>query len=151
MDFPQPIKFESHRRNSTILTTTATECSIQCLIALILLIAIAYSCAILAGRNSQRRRLQKYVGRLQELKRIQRRHITFWFGLYGCLWVGAMKFWKDLVIAQGALRCAQSHSWVSSLINSPIFREVYELCSLSSLLYSLIVTPSVVILLEVCN
>ncbi|WP_225895883.1 hypothetical protein [Dendronalium phyllosphericum] len=39
------------------------------LIALILLIAIAYTCAILVGRNSRNMGLQKYIGRLQELKR----------------------------------------------------------------------------------
>lgn len=68
----------------------------QRLIALILLIAIAYTCAILAGRNSRSLGLQKYVGRLKELKRLQRRHSAFWIGLYGQLWVGAMEFWADL-------------------------------------------------------
>lgn len=33
--------------------------------------------------------LQKYVGRLQELHRLSRRHSAFWVGLYGHLWVGA--------------------------------------------------------------
>lgn len=64
-------------------------------IALILLIAIAYSCVILTGRNCRGRGLQKYVGRLQELKRIYRRHSAFWIGLYGCLWIGAMELWED--------------------------------------------------------
>jgi hypothetical protein len=44
----------------------------QRLIALILLIAIAYSCAILAGRQSRKLGVQKYLGRLQELKRSTR-------------------------------------------------------------------------------
>lgn len=68
----------------------------QRLIALILLIAIAYSCAILAGRKWRSMGLQKYIGRLQELRRHQRRHSAFWVGLYGQLWVGAMEFWHDL-------------------------------------------------------
>ncbi|MBH8576051.1 IS4 family transposase [Nostocaceae cyanobacterium CENA369] len=68
----------------------------QRLMTLILLIAIAYTCAILAGRNSQKRGLQKYVGRLKELRRLHRRHSAFWIGLYGQLWVGAMEFWADL-------------------------------------------------------
>ena len=38
----------------------------QRLIALILLIAIAYTIAVLAGRNSRKMGLQQYVGRLQE-------------------------------------------------------------------------------------
>lgn len=66
------------------------------LISLILLITIAYSCAILLGRNSRQMGVQKYVGRLKELKRFHRRHSAFWIGLYGCLWVGAMEFWTNL-------------------------------------------------------
>jgi hypothetical protein len=66
------------------------------LIALILLIAIAYSCAVKAGRNCKQMGLQKYVARLQELRRVPQRHSTFWLGLYGQLWVGAMEFWHDL-------------------------------------------------------
>ncbi len=58
----------------------------QRLIALILLIAIAYTCAILAGRNSRSLGLQNYVGRLKELKRLHRRHSAFWVGLYGRFW-----------------------------------------------------------------
>jgi hypothetical protein len=68
----------------------------QRLIALILLIAIAYSCAILTGRQSRKLGVQKYLGRLQELKRSSRRHSAFWIGLYGQLWIGAMEQWADL-------------------------------------------------------
>ncbi|MCP6762970.1 MAG: transposase, partial [Fischerella sp. CENA71] len=50
----------------------------QRLIALILLIAIAYTCAVLSGRSSRKMGLQKYVGRLKELKRLHRRHSAFW-------------------------------------------------------------------------
>ncbi|RCJ31356.1 transposase [Nostoc minutum NIES-26] len=74
----------------------STHADNQRLLALILLIAIAYTCAILAGRNSCKMGLQKYVGRLKELKRLHRRHSAFWVGLYGHLWVGAMEFWADL-------------------------------------------------------
>jgi hypothetical protein len=74
----------------------STSADGQRLISLILLIAIAYSCAVLAGRNSRQIGLQKYVGRLKELHRIHRRHSAFWIGLYGQLWVGAMEFWADL-------------------------------------------------------
>lgn len=68
----------------------------QRLTALILLIAIAYTCAVKAGRSYRNMALQKYLGRQQELKRINRRHSAFWLGLYGCLWVGAMEFWNEL-------------------------------------------------------
>lgn len=71
----------------------------QRLIALILLIAIAYTCAVLTGRQSRNLGLQKYLARLQDLKRIHRRHSAFWVGLYGHLWVGAIEFWSDLAIS----------------------------------------------------
>jgi len=50
---------------------------------LILLIALAYSCAILQGRKSKQRGIQKYISRLIESRRSQRRHSSFWIGLYG--------------------------------------------------------------------
>ena len=59
------------------------------LLSLILLIAIAYSCAVLSGRRSRSMGVQKYIRRLNELKRTCRRHSAFWVGLYGQLWVGA--------------------------------------------------------------
>jgi len=77
----------------------STHATAQRLIALILLIVIAYTCAVLAGRHSRNMGLQKYLARLQELKRTHRRHSTFWVGLYGQLWVGAMEFWSELAIA----------------------------------------------------
>lgn len=68
----------------------------QRLMALILLIAIAYTCAVRAGRHWRQMGLQKYVCRLNELKRLHRRHSAFWLGLYGHLWVGAMEYLTDL-------------------------------------------------------
>lgn len=76
------------------LESTYTEG--QRLIALILLIAIAYTGAILTGRQSRKMGVQKYLCRLRELRRSSRRHSAFWVGLYGCLWVGAIEFWFDL-------------------------------------------------------
>ncbi|MEH2279585.1 MAG: hypothetical protein V7K40_33670 [Nostoc sp.] len=72
----------------------------QRLMTIILLVALAkrlcrsfaYTCAVLIGRASTQVGLQKYLGRLQELKRSMRRHSAFWIGLYGCLSVGAMEF-----------------------------------------------------------
>ena len=52
---------------------------------LTLLLALAYSCAILQGRKFKLRGIQKYIGRL-EWKRAERRHSSFWIGLYGQLW-----------------------------------------------------------------
>lgn len=54
-----------------------------------------YTCAILVGRKTRQAGLQKYIGRLQQLQRSSRRHSTFWIGLYGYLWVGAMEEWAS--------------------------------------------------------
>ena len=59
---------------------------------LVLLIAIAYTCAALRGQMIKRRGRQKYISRLTELKRIQRRHSDFWVGLYGKMWIPGMEF-----------------------------------------------------------
>jgi len=53
----------------------------------ILLIAIAYSCGILQGREMKQKGVQKYVGRVKESGREDRRHSSFWIGIYGQGWV----------------------------------------------------------------
>ena len=64
---------------------------------LILLIALAYSCAILQGHKFKLRGLQKYIGRVNECRRKQRRHSSFWIGLYGQIWVVGMEFCQGIV------------------------------------------------------
>ena len=63
----------------------------------ILLIALAYSSAILQGQKIKRMGIQKYVGRLTEPQRSQRRHSSFWIGLYGQSWVVGMEFGQDII------------------------------------------------------
>ena len=58
----------------------------QRLSSLILLIALAYSCAIIQGQKIKKMGVQKYVGRVTECGRSIRRHSSFWIGLYGQLW-----------------------------------------------------------------
>jgi hypothetical protein len=65
--------------------------------SLILLIAIAYSCAILNGQKIKKMGIQKYVGRLTEPGRATRRHSSFWIGLYGQCWVIGMEFCQDTI------------------------------------------------------
>jgi hypothetical protein len=67
-------------------------------IALILLIAIAYTSATLYGQKIKRMGLQKYVGRVKEYGRIERRHSSFYIGLYGYTWVNFMETCQELVI-----------------------------------------------------
>jgi hypothetical protein len=75
-------------------------------IALILLIAfakrarsaLAYTSATLYGQKIKRMGLQKYVGRVKEYGRIERRHSSFYIGLYGYTWVNFMETCQELVI-----------------------------------------------------
>lgn len=59
------------------------------LLSLILLIAIAYTCAINKGQAIGFKGIKEYVCRLKENLRKDRRHSNFWVGLYGGLWVEA--------------------------------------------------------------
>ena len=53
------------------------------LIAIILLIAIAYTSATMHGHTIKRMGIQKYVGRVKQCGRAQRRLFSFYIGLYG--------------------------------------------------------------------
>ena len=74
-----------------------SQASTQRLNKLILLIALAYSCAIFQGQTIKCKGIQKYIGRLKEPKRSQRRHSSFWMGLYGQSWVIGMEFFQEIV------------------------------------------------------
>ncbi len=69
----------------------------QRLSSLILLIAIAYSCAVIQGQKIKTMGVEKYVGRLTEYGPSIRRHSSFWIGLYGQCWVVAMDFYQDII------------------------------------------------------
>ena len=62
------------------------------LMTLILVITIAYTCATLKGQKIKRQGLQKYIGRVKESKRTERRHSGFYIGLYAHNWVN---FWDE--------------------------------------------------------
>jgi hypothetical protein len=65
--------------------------------SLILVIALAYSWAVLQGQKIKQLGIQKYTGRLTEGKRSHRRHSSFWIGLYGQSWVVGMEFCQEIV------------------------------------------------------
>ena len=65
--------------------------------SLVLIIAFAYTCTVLLGRKIKNIGLQKYISRITELGRTERRHSSFWVGLYGYIWVAGMEFLSDLV------------------------------------------------------
>ena len=64
----------------------------QRLTSLILLIAIAYTATALKGKFLKQTGRSKYIARLQDKRRIERRHSDFWVGLYGSLWINAWEF-----------------------------------------------------------
>ncbi|BAZ71181.1 transposase (plasmid) [Fischerella sp. NIES-4106] len=74
-------------------------------ITLIILIAfakraggnLAYTSATIQGQEIKRKGIQKYVGRVKEYGRTQRRHSSFYIGLYGNNWVNFMEPCIELV------------------------------------------------------
>jgi hypothetical protein len=74
-----------------------TNVSDERLISVILLIAIAYTSATIHGQQIKRKGVQKYIGRVKEAGRIERRHSSFYIGLYGENWVNFVEPYKDLV------------------------------------------------------
>ena len=69
----------------------ATLVSESRLNTLILLIAIAYTSAIIQGSFIKRMGGQKYVCRVKEPKRLERRHSSFYVGLSGQTWVESIE------------------------------------------------------------
>ena len=80
-----------------VITSEKSHANNERLKNLILLIALAYSCAVLQGQKIKRMEIQKYVGRLNGPKRLQRRHSSFWIGLSGQSWVVGMEFCQDII------------------------------------------------------
>lgn len=67
-------------------------------ISLVLLIAIAYTCATIQGQQIKRKGVQNYVARVKEYNRLERRHSSFYIGLYGFNWVNFKDDCIDLVV-----------------------------------------------------
>lgn len=64
-----------------------TNVTSERLIVMVLLIAIAYVTATMQGGKIKRIGIQKYIGRVKEAGRIERRHSSFYIGLYAQTWV----------------------------------------------------------------
>jgi Transposase DDE domain len=69
----------------------------QRLTNLILLIALAYTAAVLKGKSIKKSGCQQYISRLTEASRKENRHSNFWVGIYGNLWIIGWEFLQDLV------------------------------------------------------
>lgn len=76
-----------------------TKVSDERFLALVLLIAIAYTLASCDGMGCQNCRVYPYIARLKEHHRHYPRHSLFWLGLYGHLWQGAMTLWYEIAHA----------------------------------------------------
>jgi hypothetical protein len=63
-------------------------------LTIVMLIAIAYTSATIQGQQIKRKGIQKYVARVKEYGRLERRHSSFYVGLYGQTWVN----FKDVCI-----------------------------------------------------
>lgn len=74
-----------------------TNVSSKRLISIIILIAIAYTSATISGQQIKRKGVQKYVGRVKEYGRTERRHSSFYIGLYGQAWVNFRQDCIELV------------------------------------------------------
>lgn len=73
-------------------------------LALVLLIAIAYSLATLQGQLLKKLNLDIYAGRIQEHKDKTPRQSEFSLGLYGQRWKYGMELWADWVLNLIALK-----------------------------------------------
>lgn len=72
-----------------------TGVSDERLITMILLVAIAYSTAVIKGGEIKQMGVQKYVARVKEPRRTERRRSTFGVGLDGENWVNFMEEYAD--------------------------------------------------------
>jgi hypothetical protein len=73
-----------------------TRVNAQRFLALVLIIAIAYTVATFEGQALEQSGLGPYIARPLEQQRERERHSHFWLGLYGALWVEAMSCWWNL-------------------------------------------------------
>lgn len=64
---------------------------------IVLLIALAYTCAIIQGIDFRMSKVERYICRSKEQARIQRRHSNFWLGLYGQSWLNNLLLSIDWV------------------------------------------------------
>jgi hypothetical protein len=73
-------------------------------LALVLLIAIAYSLTIIRGQQLNIEPNRIYICRLKESPRATERHSDFWIGIYGTAWVESMDNLSELAEALMSLK-----------------------------------------------
>jgi hypothetical protein len=65
------------------------------LIALIILITLAYTSSIMSGEKIKDKKVVKYACRVKEKSRIQRRHSSFYIGVHGYDWIESLKLFSE--------------------------------------------------------
>jgi Transposase DDE domain len=70
----------------------------QRFIALVGLIAIAYTIATSRGEKIRAKKVQHYVARPSAKNRRTQQHSQFWIGLYGSLWIESFNHWADWAV-----------------------------------------------------
>ncbi|NEQ42319.1 MAG: IS4 family transposase [Leptolyngbya sp. SIOISBB] len=81
-----------------------TQVNDQRFLALVLLIALAYTFATFHGQRLRQLRLNHYAGRLQEHQETTLRQSDFSLGLYGQRWIYAMELWHHGAVQLIALK-----------------------------------------------
>lgn len=81
-----------------------TKVSESRFLALVLLIAIAYSVTTIRGQQMNIMPRRTYICRLKEALRATERHSDFWIGNYGTLWVESMDNLSELAAALMSLK-----------------------------------------------
>lgn len=76
------------------------------LIMMILLIAIAYSSAVIQGGEIKQMNVQKYVARVKESGRYERRRSTFGVGIDGQMWANSMEEYAESMTE--LMRCTRN-------------------------------------------
>ena len=73
-------------------------------LALVLLVALAYSLTTIRGQLLNNFPCRPYICRLKESPRAAERHSDFWIGTYGTFWVESMAIWSELAEALLSLK-----------------------------------------------
>jgi hypothetical protein len=72
-----------------------TQLNGQRFLAIVLVISMAYTLATDQGKQIRHKQVAHYVGRIQEPRRLQKRHSDFWLGLYGLVWIDSIHHWSN--------------------------------------------------------
>ena len=69
------------------------------LIGLLVILTLAYSITTIEGKTLKKMGLQKYIGRVEEKGRSERRHSSFYIGLYSRAWVNFNVDFQDCIVS----------------------------------------------------